>query len=136
MWARARDDRGQALLELALGLPLFMLAALYAFALIDATATQEAVEAGARRAASVLAGSNDDAQAAGAVGATGWLRGQSLGITFRPDGAAVRCPGTAVTIAVSAPGHLGFLLLAPRAWTARTATTIESAGPRAGACPP
>src|SRR5712691_4469990 len=88
----SRDERGQALVEFALGLPLALLAALFSFGLIDATTTQEAVEAGARRAATVLAGSNDDAQATGAAGSFGWLRGQTLGITFTPSGAQVRCP--------------------------------------------
>ena len=131
-----RDERGQSFVELALGLPLFLLAALYAFALLDAVTTQAAVEAGARRAATVLAGSNDDAQATGVAGATGWLRGQTLGITFTPSGTQVRCPGTPVTVVLTAPGHLGFLLLVPRAWSASAPTTIEFAGAQSGACGP
>jgi hypothetical protein len=129
------NDRGQALIEFALGLPIVLLAAFYAFALLDAATTQEAVEAGARRAASVLAGSNDDAQATGAAGSAGWLRGQAIQVTFDPDGTRTRCPGVPVRITVRASGHLGFLLIVPTAWTANANTVIESAGAQSGLCP-
>ena len=131
----SRDERGQALVEFALGLPLALLAALFSFGLIDATTTQEAVEAGARRAATVLAGSNDDAQATGAAAGSGWLRGQPLTTAFSPDGSRTRCPGTIVTLTVSAPGHLGFVLLVPTNWTATVSVAIESAGARQADCP-
>jgi hypothetical protein len=133
--AFARDEQGQSLFELAFGLPLFVLAALFSFALLDAATTQEAVEAGARRAASVLAGSNDDAQATGAAGSAGWLRGQAIQATFDPAGTQTRCPGTPVRITVRASGHLGFLLIVPTAWTANANTVIESAGAQSGLCP-
>jgi Flp pilus assembly protein TadG len=122
------------MVELALALPLLLLAIFYAFALLDAAATQEGVEAGARRAASVLAGSNDDAQATGAAMSGPWVRGQAVSITFSPDGAQRRCSGTPVTITFSAPGHLGFLLPAPLSWSATRIATIENAGAQQRAC--
>ena len=130
MWA----DRGQALVELALGLPIFLLAALYAFALLDSTTTQEAVEAGARRGALALAGTNDDAQARGAAAGTSWLRGQQLAMTIVPDDTQRRCGGTPVTITLSAPGHLGFLLPVTRRWTAVQSGVVENPGPQRDAC--
>ena len=129
------DERGQALIEFALGLPLVLLASFYAFGLLDAASTQEAVESGARRAALIIAGSNDDAQARGAVLSTGWLRGQSVGVTITPDGSQKRCSGTPVAITVTAPGHLGFLLLVPVSWTASQSGTVENAGAQAASCP-
>ncbi|HEX9494764.1 MAG TPA: hypothetical protein VGA38_03290 [Candidatus Limnocylindria bacterium] len=129
------SDRGQALVEFALGLPLVLLASFYAFGLLDAVLTQEAVEAAARRAALALAGSNDDAQARGAASDTSWLRGQSIGVTIVPDGSQQRCGGAAVTISVSAAGHLGFLLPVATTWTATQPGTIENAGPQAVSCP-
>jgi len=129
------SERGQALVELALGLPLVLLASFYAFGLLDAAVTQEAVEAATRRAVLALAGSNDDAQARGAAGGTSWLRGQPVSVTIVPDGTAKRCSGTAVTVTVSAPGHLAFLLPLATAWTATQPGTIENAGPQAGSCP-
>jgi len=129
------DERGQALIEFALALPLVLLASFYAFAILDSATTQEAVEAGARRAALALAGSNDDAQARGAAAQTGWLGGQNVSVTIVPDGTQKRCAGTSVTITVSAGGHLPFLLLTPTTWTARQPGTIENPGAQAGTCP-
>ncbi|OLC51833.1 MAG: hypothetical protein AUH85_18320 [Chloroflexi bacterium 13_1_40CM_4_68_4] len=129
------NDRGQALIEFAIGLPIVLLAAFYAFALLDAATTQEAVDAGARRAALAIAGSNDDAQARGAALSTGWLRGQSVVITIEPDGTQVRCGGSAVTITVDAPGHLGFLLPTAARWRAAQPSTIENVGRQAENCP-
>jgi len=129
------NDRGQALIEFALGLPIVLLAAFYAFALLDAATTQEAVDSAARRAADAIAGSNDDAQARGAAGATGWLQGQQFIVTIEPDGSQTRCSGTGVSISVTAPGHLGFLLPITTSWVARQGATIENAGPQAGSCP-
>jgi len=129
------SDRGQALIEFALGLPIVLLAAFYAFALIDAATTQEAVDAAARRAVAAITGSNDDAQARGAASATGWLQGQQILVTIEPDGSQKRCSGTGVSITVTAPGHLGFLLPLSTSWVARQAATIENAGPQAGTCP-
>jgi Flp pilus assembly protein TadG len=128
------SERGQALVELALGLPLIVAASLYSFALLDAASTQEAVQSAARRAATVIAGSNDDAQATGAAARTPWLRGQLVTLTATPNGTQRRCSGTAVTLAVSAPGHLGFLLLVPSRWSATVATTVEGEGAQAAAC--
>src|SRR5258708_35135530 len=85
------SDRGQALVEFALGLPLVLLASFYAFGLLDAVLTQEAVEAAARRAALALAGSNDDAQARGAAADTSWLRGQSIRAARVPHGSQQPC---------------------------------------------
>jgi Flp pilus assembly protein TadG len=132
---RVSNDRGQAVIEFAIGLPLVLLAAFYAFALLDTVTTQEAVDAAARRAALAIAGSNDDAQARGAALATGWIRGQSVAITIEPDGTQVRCPGTAVTITVDAPGHLGFLLPTTVRWRAAQPATIENVGAQSGSCP-
>lgn len=129
------NDRGQALIEFALGLPLVLLAAFYAFALLDAATTQEAVDSAARRAAAAIAGSNDDAQARGAASATGWLQGQQIVVTIEPDGLQTRCSGSGVDISVSAPGHLGFLLPVATSWVARQTATIENVGPQAGNCP-
>lgn len=128
------NDDGQATLELALGLPLVLAASFFAFALLDAAATQEAVESGARRAANAVAGSNDDAQAAGAAAATPWLRGQGIALTVTPDGSRLRCEGTAVTVRLTAPGHLGFLLLVPSTWTATRDTVVEANGAQSVAC--
>jgi Flp pilus assembly protein TadG len=128
------NDEGQALIEFALGLPLVILASFYAFGLLDAAATQEGVESGARRAANAVAGSNDDAQGAGAAAGTPWLRGQQISLTITPDGSQLRCAGTPVTVRLTAPGHLGFLLLVPAAWTATRDTVIEAEGAQAGAC--
>ena len=123
------------MIEFALGLPLVLLAAFYAFALLDAATTQEAVAAGARRAALVIAGSNDDAQARGAAQETSWLAGQAVSVTVVPDGTQKRCTGTAVTITVSARGHLPFLLPVPTLWTATQGATIENPGAQAQSCP-
>ncbi len=131
MWS---DERGQAIIELALGLPLVLAASFYSFALLDAAATQEGVESGARRAANAVAGSNDDSQGAGAAATTPWLRGQAITLTVTPSGSQLRCAGASVTVRLSAPGHLGFLLLVPTAWTATRATVIESNGPQSQAC--
>src|SRR5258708_13883416 len=90
---RVWSDGGQGVVEFALGLALVLLASFYAFGLLDAVLTQEAVEAAARRAALALAGSNDDAQARGAASDTSWLRGQSIGVTIVPDGSQQRCGG-------------------------------------------
>lgn len=130
MW----NDDGQAMVEFALGLPLVLLASFYAFGLLDAAATQEAVESGARRAAIALAGSNDDAQAAGAAGGTAWLRGQEISLSITPPGSDLRCAGTPVTVRLSASGHLGFLLLVPTTWTATRDTLIEAEGAQAESC--
>jgi Flp pilus assembly protein TadG len=128
------SDDGQALIEFALGLPLVLAASFFAFALLDAAATQEAVETATRRAANAVAGANDDAQAAGAAAATPWLRGQQIALTITPDGSQLRCAGTAVTVRLSAPGHLGFLLLVPTTWTATRDIVIEAEGAQAQAC--
>src|SRR5258708_38921870 len=89
------SDRGQALVEFALGLPLVLLASFYAFGLLDAVLTQEAVEAAARRPALALAGSNDDPQARGAASDTSWLRGQSIRLPILPAGSPQRGGGGA-----------------------------------------
>lgn len=130
----ARESDGQALIELALGLPILLLAALFAFALIDAVTTQESVQSGVRRAASALAGSNDDAQATGAAASSGWLRGQSISVTLSPDASQRRCFGTPVDVTVTAPGHLGFLLPVATAWTATQRVAIENEGSQRAAC--
>ena len=130
MWS----ERGQALIEVALGLPLVLLASFYAFALLDAATTQEAVEAGARRAVAAVAGSNDDAQARGAAAQTSWLRGQQVGVTVAPADTQRRCSGTPVSVTVSAPGHVGFLLPVATSWTATQTGTIENAGPQQAGC--
>jgi Flp pilus assembly protein TadG len=129
------SDRGQALIEFALGLPLVLLATFYSFGLLDAAVTQEAVEAATRRAELALAGSNDDAQARGAASETSWLRGQPITVTIVPDGTQKRCSGTNVTVTVSASGHLGFLLPISTSWAATQPGTIENVGPQAGTCP-
>jgi len=131
MWTR---EAGQALIELALGIPLFILGALFALALLDATATQQALQAAIMRSAVVLVGSNDDAQARGAAETSGWLLGQSVGESFAPAGTTLRCTGQLVTLTVSAPGHLGFLLPLPRSWSATTSGVIETDGPQQAAC--
>src|SRR5258708_26589717 len=105
---RVWSDRGEAVGEFALGLPLVLLASFYAFGLLDAVLTQEAVEAAARRAALALAGSNDDAQARGAASDTSWLRGQSIGVTIVPDRSQQRGGGAAVTNTARAARHPGF----------------------------
>ncbi len=130
MW----NEDGQAIIEFALGLPLVLAASFYSFALLDAAATQEGVESGARRAADTVAGSNDDTQAAGGAAGTPWLRGQAITLTVTPSGSQLRCSGTAVTVRLSAPGHLAFLLLVPTTWTATRNTVIESNGPQSQAC--
>jgi hypothetical protein len=132
---RVSNERGQALVEFALGLPIVLLAAFYAFAVLDGAGTQEAVASGARRAALALAGSNDDAQARGAATSTGWIRGQAVDVRIEPDGSQLRCSGTGVTITVSAPGHFGALLPTAVSWSAVVGTTIENAGAQAGTCP-
>ena len=132
MWT---DDRGQALVEFSLAFPLVLIAAFYAFALLDAATTQEAVTSGAQRAALTVAGSNDDYQARGAAQRTGWLGGQPMSVSIVPDDAHQRCAGTLVVVTVSASGHLPFLLLVPTTWTAQQSTTIENSGAQAGSCP-
>jgi Flp pilus assembly protein TadG len=130
------SDRGQAVVELALGLPIVLLATFYSFGVIDAAATQQGVEAGARRAAIALAGSNEDAQARGAVARTSWLLGQDAGVTIVPDETQLRCKGTTVTITVSAPGHLAFLLPVATTWVSIQRGVIENPGPQRPSCPP
>lgn len=132
MWS---DDRAQAMVEFALALPLVLVATFYAFALLDAATTQEAVAGGARRAALALAGSNDDAQARGAAQQTGWLRGQAVSVTITPDGTRKRCAGTLVAITVTATGHLPFLLPVATTWSATQPGTIENPGVQAATCP-
>lgn len=128
------SERGQALVEFALGMPLVLLAAFYALGLLDAATTQEAVEAGARRAALAIAGSNDDAQARGAASRTSWLQGQNVSVAIEPDGTQLRCAGTTVLITVSAPGHIGFLLPVTTSWASTQRGVIENAGPQRAAC--
>lgn len=128
------SERGQALVEFALALPLFLLAALSSFALLDAAATQAAVEAGVRRAAVILASTNSDAQAIGAAQSSPWLRGQDLTATFEPDEGSLRCGGDRVRITIAAPGHLGFLWPVRRSWGAVATTTVETEGPRLQEC--
>jgi len=122
------------MVEFALAFPVFILTALLAFALIDVTATQAAVESGLRRAASELAGSNDDRRALSAANATWWLRGQPIAAVFTPSGESQRCAGTLVTIEVSARGHLFFLLPTDRRWSAHSTTTIEDEGDQRARC--
>src|SRR5258708_13281529 len=130
------SDGGQGVVEFALGLALVLLASFYAFGLLDAVLTQEAVEAAARRAALALAGSNDDAQARGAASDTSWLRGQSIGVTIVPDGSQQRCGGAAVTISGSAAGPPCFLLPGATTSPPPPPRTIANARPPAGGCPP
>lgn len=133
MWS---DDDGQAMVEFAFGLPLFLLACIYAFALIDAVATSAALQTGTRRAVTVLASTNDDDQARGAALATRWLRGQTVSIEFTPSGSGTtpRCKGASVTIHLSASGQLAFLLPVPGDRTAEGTAEIESEGAQAEAC--
>lgn len=128
------DDRGQALVEFALGLPVFIAAALFAFVLLDAVATQQELSIAARRSMTVLIGSNDDSQAIGAATESGWLRGQPLGAIFEPSGAQLRCVGTAVSLTLSARGHLSFLRPISSSFTASDHGIIENEGPQAAVC--
>ena len=129
-----RNDEGQAMIEFALGLPLLLLAAFYAFALLDAAATQASLETGAQRAATILASTNDDAQAIGAASRGGWIHGQQVAVLVAPNGSTRRCAETLVTVTVSAGGHLGFLLPLPSQWSAQQRTAIESNGTQADRC--
>lgn len=122
------DDGGQALVEFALAFPLFLLATFYAFSLIDASMTYAGVSTAAQRAATVLAGTNDDAQAAGVARDTAWLRGQQVAVTIAPGGSIQRCPGVVAEVRVAAPGHLGFLLPIPTSWSVGRTATIERQG--------
>jgi len=127
-------DRGQAMIEFALGLPLVLVSVFIAFGLLDATATQAGVEAGVRRAAQTLVGSNDDDRAVAAALRSAWLAGQDVRASFDPPQTTLRCAGTRVRVSLSAPGHLGFLLPLPRRWSAVQTIGIEDEGSQAGAC--
>ncbi len=129
-----REQTGQALIEFALGLPLLIAAMLLGLALIDASTTQEAVEAGVRRSSAELAAANDDGQAVRAAQDTSWLRGQRLAVGITPPDTTLRCLGTTVTLSVGADGHLGFLLPFRRTWTATATTVIENEGPQRDRC--
>lgn len=128
------DEGGQALVEFALGLPLLLIAAFFALALLDATATQASLDSAAQRAATVLASTNDEAQAIGAASRYGWTRGQPISATFDPGAASLRCAGTKVTLTLSGSGHLGFLIPVATRITATQRTTIETNGAQAQRC--
>lgn len=131
------DERGQALVEFALAFPLVLLALTYAFAIIDASATQAALVAGTGRAALVLAGTNNDERArSAALSAPGWLLGQQVSFSADPPQGVVRCAGKLVTVRLSARGHLGFLMPSPVAWSWSEQTAIENEGDSRVLCRP
>jgi Flp pilus assembly protein TadG len=120
-----RRDRGQALVELALTLPILMLLAALVVTLSLVSVARLATENAASEGARTLALTNDEERAVGtARAAASPLRAESLDVRLNPERAAERPRGALVRVVVS------YRLEVPFAFAGLTHVIVEGAAAR------